>query len=114
MPDSSVRGHAVRAGQDTAHHHGDAQSMGADIGALIVPELVIERHNDAIRIDAGAQPVALLTRMISGDEMLAAVLDPFDRAHQPHRGDAHQHILGIKLAAHTEAAAHMGLMNMNR
>ena len=43
--------------------------------------------------------------------MLAPVLDPFHRTAEPHGGDAHEHVLGIELAADAEAAAHMRLVH---
>ena len=57
----------------------------------------------------GAHLVMLVARMVGGDQMLAAVLDPFHRPVEPHRRDADQHVLGIKLAADAEAAADVGL-----
>ncbi len=51
--------------------------------------------------------------MIGRNEMLLAILDPFDRPAQPQRGEANQHILRIKLAPHPEAAAHMAFEQMH-
>ena len=56
----------------------------------------------------------LIARMVGGDQMLAAVLDPFHRAVEPHRGDANQHVLGINLAADAEAAADVQLVAPHR
>ena len=55
----------------------------------------------------------LLARMIGGDQMLAAVLDPFHRAIEPQRAETDEHVLGIKLAAHAEAAAGVAFMQMH-
>ena len=52
--------------------------------------------------------------MIGGEQVLAPILDPFDRPAQTNGGDADQDILGIKLAAHPEASAHMQLVQMQR
>jgi hypothetical protein len=49
----------------------------------------------------------LLARMIRGDQVLAAVLDPFHRAAETKRCETHQYILRIHLAADAEAAADM-------
>ena len=54
--------------------------MGAHIGALVVEELVVDREDAAVGVDRGADAVALLARMVGGDQMLAPVLDPFHRA----------------------------------
>ena len=71
------------------------------------------REDVAVLVDRGAQLVALLARMVGGDEMLVPVLDPFDRPAEPQRGEADQHVLGIELAAHAEAAADMALEQMD-
>ena len=108
MPDRAVGGNPIGTGQDAADHGRDPQRMGAHIGALVVPELVVEREDHPRSIDPGAHLVALFARVVGGNEVLAPVLDPFDRPAEPHRGAAHQHVLGIKLAAHPEPAADMG------
>ncbi len=41
--------------------------------------------------------------------MFAAIFDPLHRPIQPARGERHQEILGVKLAALTEAAADIEL-----
>ena len=57
--------------------------------------------------------VALLARMVGGDQMLAPVLDPFHRPAEPHRRDADQHVLRIEFAADAEAAADMAFEQMD-
>ena len=47
--------------------------------------------------------------VVRGDQVLAAVLDPFHRAAELARRERDQEILGIELAAHAEAAADVGL-----
>ena len=74
-------------------------------------EFVLDAKDAALAVDGSAHLVALLS-MVS-DEMLLAVLDPFYRALQPHRGDADQHILRIKFTAHTEAAADVPLKELH-
>ena len=64
-------------------------------------------------VDRGADLVPLLARVIGGDQMLAPVLDPFHRPAEPQRGEADQYVLGIKLAANTEAAADMPFEQMH-
>ena len=49
--------------------------------------------------------MTLLPRMVGGHHVFAAVFDPFDRAAEAQRGEAHEKILGIKFAAHTEPPA---------
>ena len=88
--------------------------MGAHIGALVVEDLVLDRENAAVAIDGGANVVTLLARMVRGDQVLAAILDPLDRPAQAHRRGTHQHVFGIKLAADTETAADMALVEVHR
>ena len=45
--------------------------------------------------------------------MLAAVLDPFDRAAKVQRGGANQNVFRIKFAADAEAAANMALVELH-
>ena len=79
-----------------------------------MPELVVDRENGAVGRDRGTNHMALLARVIGGDKMLAAVLDPLDRAAEPQRRHANQHVLRIKLTPHPEAAADIALMHMDR
>src|SRR5207302_9895463 len=63
-----------------------------------------------LRIDRDARPVALLARVIGRHQMLAAVLDPFDRAAESERREAYEKILGVKLAANAKSAAGAALL----
>jgi hypothetical protein len=83
--------------------------MGADVGALVEPELVIKPQDDAVGINRHPHMVALLTRMVRSHQVLAAVLDPFDRVTEPECGEADQEVLGVKLAANAEATAGVAL-----
>ena len=88
--------------------------MGAHVGALVVEDLVLDRQNAAVAIDGGAGVMVLLARMVRGDQVLAAILDPLDRPAQAHRRGTHQHVFGIKLAADTETAADMPFVEVHR
>ena len=114
MADRAVGRHPIGAGQNARRHVHDSCGMRAHIGALVVEIEVVDGEDDAVGIDRGADLVQLLARMIGGDQMLAAVLDPFHRAIEFFCGDADQHVLGIKLAADAEAAADMGFVDMDR
>jgi hypothetical protein len=87
--------------------------VGAQIGALVEPEFVVETEDETARIDRGAHPVQLTARLVGGDQMLPAVLDPFDRPFEAERRGAGEDVLGIKLAADAEAAADMALVRVN-
>ena len=69
-------------------------------------------QDEAAVVDRGADAVDLVARMVGGDEMLAAVLDPLDRPAEPKRAERHKHVLGIDLAADAEAAADMALVEV--
>ncbi len=56
-------------------------------------------------IDRDAGVVMLFARVIGRHQMLAPVLDPFDRPAEPHRREADEKILRVELAADAEAAA---------
>ena len=62
----------------------DAGAVRAHIGALVVEEHVVDAEDVAVGIDRGADLVALLARMVGGDEMLVAVLDPLHRPTETH------------------------------
>ena len=47
--------------------------------------------------------------MVRGDQVLAAVLDPFHRAVELSRRERNQEIFRVELAAHAEATADVGL-----
>ena len=113
MTDRPISRHPIRARQHRGGKIGHGGRMGADIAALVVEELVVKGENTALGVDRGANLMALLPRMIGGDQMLAPVLDPLHRAAEPQRGKADQHVLGIKLAANAEAAADMALEQMH-
>ena len=54
-----------------------------------------------------------VARVVAGQEMLAPVLDPFDRPAAAARGERDEEILRIELAAHAEAAADIVLDQSN-
>ena len=88
--------------------------MGADIGALVVEDLVLDAEDMAVLVDRDAREMALLAALVGAHQVLAAVLDPFHRPVEPHRRDQHQQVLGIELAADAETAADMALVHMQR
>src|SRR5262249_33601727 len=113
MSDRAIGRHPIRSRQNPDRHMHHARCMRADIGLLIMEIAIIDREDDALGIDRGADLMHLLARMIGGDQMLAAVLDPFYRALEPLGRDTDQHVFGIELAADAEPAADMRFMNVN-
>ena len=113
MAGGAIGGNLVGAGE---HAHGapdHAGAVGAHIGALVVKEFVVDAEQAAVPVHRRADPVALLARMVGRDQVLAAVLDPFHRPAEAPGGDQHQHVFGIKLAAHAETAAGVALMQVD-
>jgi hypothetical protein len=72
-------------------HHGAAHAEDARLG--------VHRNFDV--------PI-LVALLLGGEEILAPVLDPFDRAAQRHRGCGERAIFGIEAALRPEAAADVG------
>ena len=101
--------HAIRPRQHAAGHHRDAGGVGAHVGAVVVMDHVVDGEDFALVGAGGPDVMVLVARMIGGDQMLAAVLDPFHRPLEAHRRDADQDVLGIDLAADAEAAADVRL-----
>src|SRR3546814_2251856 len=56
-------------------------------------------------VDGGRGLPILVALLMGGDEMLAPVLDPFDRAAERHRDRRNEDVLGIGLHLRPEAAA---------
>ena len=112
-PDGPIGRHAIGPGQHGGGKVRDRGRVGAHVAALIVEEFVIHREEAALGVDRRAHFVALLTGMIGGDQMLAPVLEPFHRPAESQRGETHQYVLGIKLAANSESAAHMAFDEMH-
>jgi hypothetical protein len=113
MADRAIGRHPIRPRQDPGRHVNDARRVRAHIGALIVEIAIVDGENDAIGVERGADLVYLLARMIGGDQVFAAILEPFHRAMESLGGDADQDIFRVKLAAHAEAAADMRFMDMD-
>ena len=113
MPDCAVSGYAIGAGQHPGGHVGHARAVCPDIGALIVEEFIVYGENASVRIDRGANPVRLFTRMIAGHQVFAPVFYPFHRPLQAQCAQANQHILGVNFAPHTEAAADMAFIQVD-
>ena len=83
--------------------------MRADVGAEIDHEPVAQGHDRAVAADADLDVVILLPRVVRRHQVLAPILDPLHRPAQAHRRPGHDEVLGIELAAHAEAAAHLEL-----
>ena len=80
MADRAIgAGHAIRPGQHAAGHHGDAGGVGANVGAVVVMDVVVDGEDLALVGAGRLDVVVLVARMVGGDQVLAPVLDPFHR-----------------------------------
>src|ERR1700746_1069922 len=77
----------------------------AHISALVEIELILQGQDVPFGIDRCASMMVRLARMVGGHQMLAPILDPFDRPLQSHGGDTNKKIFGIELASDSEPAA---------
>ncbi len=75
-----VGGHAVGPREHAQRDLGDDDAVRADVGALVMPDLVAQPQQRAVGVERDLEAVALLSRVVDGDEVLRAVLDPLDRA----------------------------------
>ena len=79
MAARAIGRHAVGAGQHGGGEIGHGRRVRAHVGAVVVEELVVDAEDAAVFVDRRPDLVALLARVIGGDQVLAPVLDPFDR-----------------------------------
>ena len=112
VADGAIGRHAIGARQHGGGEIGHGGGMRAHIGAVVVEEFVVDAENAAVFVDRRLDLVALLARVIGGDQMLAPVLDPFDRPLERQRRGADQHVFRIHLAADAEAAADMAFVEL--
>ena len=113
MADGAIGRHAIGPRQHGCGQIGHGRRVRAHIGAVIVKEFVVDREDAAVGIDGGADVMLLLARMVGGDQVLAAVLDPFDGLLEGESGGADQHVFRIDFAADAEAASNMAFIEMH-
>src|SRR5438105_1628508 len=75
-----------------------------DIGADVAPDVATQAKDRAVAIERDLEVTLGFARMRDGHEMLAPVLDPFDRVAELARRERHQKIFRIELAACAKAA----------
>ena len=76
-------------------------------------ELIVDAENAAVFVDRRFDLVALLARMVGGDQVFAPVFNPFDRLLEVQRRGADQHVFRVHFAADAETAADVALMELN-
>ena len=78
------------------------------ISALVVEQLAAHRENARVLVDRDLEGPILIALLDSGDEMLAPVLDPFQRPFQELRRGRDRDIFRIDAKLGAEAAADIG------
>ena len=96
----------------------DREQRGQDalctnVRALVAPGTVAEREEGAVRSCRHLDLVHLLPRVVRREQVLVPVLDPFDRPPEQPSRERDQYILGVELAADTEAAADVDFQEAN-
>ena len=105
--DPAVVRHVVRPGQvvDGVQRDGLAEHRG---GAVIAGERGVDGHDAAVALEPDPHVVDLVAIPRGGEAVLAARLGPLHRASEAPGHHRHQDLLGIDVALHAEAAAHVG------
>ena len=89
--------HPVGAGLVRAEQLGGGDDRADDpvrgVGAVVVPERDVEREKPAGVVESDRDVLFLAALVRGGDEVLPAVLGPFDRPAEPHRGHRHHDLL---------------------
>ena len=111
---AGVARHAIRAGEERGAELGGHERGGAHVGADVRADQRAQPEDAPVRVEADLDLVLDLARVVGRHQALAALLDPPDGAAELHGGERHQDVLGIELAAHAEAAAHVHLGQAQR
>ncbi len=90
------------------------RAVGADIGADVGPGVAAQPADGAVAVAGDLELAGDVAGMVGGEEMLAAVLDPLDRAPDRARSKGNEEIFRIELAAHAESAADVVLDHADR
>ena len=86
----------------------------ARIGADVDRDLAAQPQDDAVAVAGDLEIAGRLARVVGGQEMLAPILHPFDRAVELPRDERDQKVFRVELAAHAEAAAGVGHLHDHR
>src|SRR6266704_4316705 len=92
---NAIVGHAIR----TWHlRRGDDRQDDPvrGVGAAVVDEIVAEREQMPLGVEADLHLVDLAALLVDGGEMLLAVFGPLDRTPQPHRGERNEELVGVE------------------
>src|SRR5262245_32209795 len=101
-------GDAIGTGEHLREVARGGRAVGADVGALVGPRVSAQRPDRAIRVAGDLELAFGIASMIGGAEVLAPILDPFDRPAGEARSEGDQKIFWVEFAACAEASAEIG------
>ena len=102
-----VGGQDVGPGQRRGGIVGEVDPLRC-IGALVVDEVAAHAEQPSRIVERDLEVPVLVALLHGGEEMLAPVLDPFDRPVQPQCGRGQHHLLRVHHELGAEAAADVG------
>ncbi len=97
--------HAIGPGQELGHVAHRRGAVRPHVGADVDEDVAANAADGAVALERDLDLALRLARMRDGHEMLAAVLDPFDRTAEPARRERDQEVLRIEFAARAKSAA---------
>ena len=109
MANAAIGRNPIRPGDHRHRHLRHPGAMRAHIGALVEVECVLHGQDPTLRVERGGRVMVLLARVVGGHQVLAPILDPFDRSPQSQSGEADKKIFRIELTANPEPAAGIAL-----
>ncbi len=103
----------IGPGHELGHIPRGDGAVGPEIGAVVGPGLASEAENPPIGSRGDLDIAFGLPRMICGAEVLAAILDPLDRAAQVACREGDEEVFRIELAARAKATADINLDHLD-
>src|SRR5262249_30388934 len=111
--DGAVSRNKIGSGQHGGREVRNGRRMSTHISAVIVEEFVLDTEYAPPSIDRGAHTMMLFARMVGGDQMLAAVLDPLYWTFEIQRGGANQNVFRIDFPANAEPTADVTFIQLH-
>ena len=105
--------HTVRACHVGGSQRGHDDAVGAHVGPDVAIDDDAQAENGAIALGSDLQTADVLAGMISRQQVLAPVLDPFHRAPELDGGKGDDEVFGVELATDAEPTAHIGLVEVD-
>jgi len=78
------------------------------MGPNVADDISLDRQQRAVRRRRGTHTYALITGMRGGEQILRAVLEPFDSSAEAEREPGDQDVLGVDVRLPAEATAEIG------